>query len=1271
MNRTIQVSDLPTGISKRTLEDKLMIHFLRSKNGGGEIIDIVFPSESATSALIVFEEAEVAQRVLNVGNHVLGIAGKHYKLKVESACSEIKVDQIICHISMTIDYGKLLGGKRLMKYLQKKYSNVQFIFDQKADKCNVAGNFSQIQELSGEIHHLLSLKPNQTNSGFHEAEQLQYDHSENSAMGHSDSIRKLARKLSIDSSVQEEFLELQSKNGVQGSDNDNVKRDVNFQQGREQHTGNIEDYILMMDSDIYKYIQKFYKDSYENILCQYHVKVLDVTSEDITTLILQSTPDCSDSKLSVLQAHQDLSKLYQSFEFRLRKEQIYKNDITSNVSLLQTICASLQVQFPKINLSENENYLYLIGTSDDCSLAKKYLQDCKEEFSAKSQNSKHPASRRDSESDQASVSSIPPSLQEFDGNDVFVQAGIRKADVRKDHKLAPTFSGIRENIGPLKTGSRLIEDDLTLEPEQTCSADNLLTSHSIETSQHDNKHHSTSETWQKLKRRISDNQMFTSADQTLTSPTGEFIEHKRTGEDSVTKVVKDLSVLSVQSKDLKSPDKAGDNYLSKGHESFSIVGTNKGDKFFQYSKSNKTCGPIKPYHFETSAGTLFHQGDLLGNMQTIHSLTSKGSDVHSSKPLLRRTSSSSELVKLRHSRDMSNNFQGIVKSKPNEQEHITEEISMESGVWSYLKDIHASFIRSISSKTDVVINEQTQVDITTVHITGVKKANIIAVKQEILSLYTSVMKNLIQQFLSYADLGIEQSNQKAVDQWHSSLKNNFAKVKFIRGQTGFKIIAPYEQCMKVIETFKLKLKDPFSSTDVSFAASNPYSLIDTETFKDTEGKVPSKFTEHALLLGQSHHGRRTPVHHMDETSLKKGEKPKEEYSSLESDRELIETLGHRKVAGNPRKNYNSQPGVEEEEERLTKHSFEHNGTGSNSRQEHNPIPDQKKSPKPFEEYSSFSFLHDVGDSKSQKVSKQIGEGEGIKTKKMLPDKFQITANKLVKESHWHNRDGLHCNRLESGTQSLPVFSYSSTSVLQQNRNGSNTCEAATDSGVRMQDASTQQQDNNSMTTSQERKMLRNSQQIQLRSPAIGLDAQELNKSATSCTACKKTGCYVRLACNHGLCKECNRISESSSPVCHQTVPSIKNENQCLGTMELAHLNISLPGFIRDLTLKITYDIPNGIQRECDPNPGQPFEGGSFQAFLPDNAKGRRILKLLKDAFARGLTFKIVSVPSGLARVTWNDIPHKTKTTGGVSQQGYPDFNYFKNILAALESHGIQ
>lgn len=53
--RTIRVSGLPTDIEHKRLKDKLFIHFLRERNGGGEIDSIVI--DRVGSALITFEDS--------------------------------------------------------------------------------------------------------------------------------------------------------------------------------------------------------------------------------------------------------------------------------------------------------------------------------------------------------------------------------------------------------------------------------------------------------------------------------------------------------------------------------------------------------------------------------------------------------------------------------------------------------------------------------------------------------------------------------------------------------------------------------------------------------------------------------------------------------------------------------------------------------------------------------------------------------------------------------------------------------------------------------------------------------------------------------------------------------------------------------------------------------------------------------------------------------------------------------------------------------------
>ncbi|MBN3309596.1 DTX1 ligase, partial [Amia calva] len=101
-------------------------------------------------------------------------------------------------------------------------------------------------------------------------------------------------------------------------------------------------------------------------------------------------------------------------------------------------------------------------------------------------------------------------------------------------------------------------------------------------------------------------------------------------------------------------------------------------------------------------------------------------------------------------------------------------------------------------------------------------------------------------------------------------------------------------------------------------------------------------------------------------------------------------------------------------------------------------------------------------------------------------------------------------------------------------------------------------------------------------------------------------------------------------------------------MTFTELSTSLSGYPKDMTMKITYRIPDGIQGEVHPHPGLPFKGGIFHAYLPLNAKANKLLPLLKKAFNQGQTFTI-KTGEAVDKVVWGKmIPHKTKLEGGKS-----------------------
>ncbi|NXH23546.1 DTX3L ligase, partial [Bucco capensis] len=99
-------------------------------------------------------------------------------------------------------------------------------------------------------------------------------------------------------------------------------------------------------------------------------------------------------------------------------------------------------------------------------------------------------------------------------------------------------------------------------------------------------------------------------------------------------------------------------------------------------------------------------------------------------------------------------------------------------------------------------------------------------------------------------------------------------------------------------------------------------------------------------------------------------------------------------------------------------------------------------------------------------------------------------------------------------------------------------------------------------------------------------------------------------------------------------------------------------------LRMLFKMPSSCLKAGDPHPGQPYKGGKFYAFLPDNRDGQKTVMLLKKAFEHGLTFQIKSC-NGEERVTWGLIPHKTSWDGGKARNGYPDRQYLGELCQVL------
>ncbi|XP_017344568.1 uncharacterized protein si:busm1-163l24.3 isoform X2 [Ictalurus punctatus] len=207
----------------------------------------------------------------------------------------------------------------------------------------------------------------------------------------------------------------------------------------------------------------------------------------------------------------------------------------------------------------------------------------------------------------------------------------------------------------------------------------------------------------------------------------------------------------------------------------------------------------------------------------------------------------------------------------------------------------------------------------------------------------------------------------------------------------------------------------------------------------------------------------------------------------------------------------------------------------------------------------------------------------------------------------------------------------------------------------------------------------------------------ISKQLESCVCGEngtETSCGIFLCSNcrqlHTQCMVCSKVNAANKPSKEMQVHPLKDEQNTKelkgieagtrqkqeqgiqGTMRCMELSVSLPGYEQFRTAKITYSIPDGIQGEEHPNPGLPFQGGLFEAYLPLSLKGQGLLQCLEKAFKQGFTFTVCPSNNTVrAQITWSRIPHKTKITGGKSGNGFPDSTYLKDLSEALRTCGIE
>ncbi|NXG66666.1 RBM43 protein, partial [Hemiprocne comata] len=90
--RRVVITGVPDGLlPDDVMTDILIIHFQMSKNNGGDVEEVTYPTKKKGVAYVTFEDQEVVERVLRKDEHRLEDKrlSRYYPLKVTRYCENV------------------------------------------------------------------------------------------------------------------------------------------------------------------------------------------------------------------------------------------------------------------------------------------------------------------------------------------------------------------------------------------------------------------------------------------------------------------------------------------------------------------------------------------------------------------------------------------------------------------------------------------------------------------------------------------------------------------------------------------------------------------------------------------------------------------------------------------------------------------------------------------------------------------------------------------------------------------------------------------------------------------------------------------------------------------------------------------------------------------------------------------------------------------------------------------------------------------------------
>ncbi|KAM3598433.1 uncharacterized protein V6R79_017995 [Siganus canaliculatus] len=371
--RTVRVSGLPTDTEDNRLKDKLFIHFLRAKNGGGEIESVTIVRETPVSALITFEDSRVAQSVVQRSRHILQVDDDKYEVSVTEHHERIEPDKVILSLSAKVNHSKLPGGVAALTSLQKNHPDIQINYDAAVELYTIDGSYSKVQAA---LAQLLEGPQSEESKDSNQAATRSHPQEVEDQSGKSNKQRERREKVPNG----RPSAEYSSSPGRDMTPGGNSWEDTGQTEGAalqlpEHPATPEEDFLLIVDADMFRYLQKHCRKEYQQILRRYGIDVVDMTTQGLTSLFLQAAPKVEENgheQESLESARKALSAFFQENETKIRRAQLPKS-ILSTKGGIQKAKEDLSIRLPKLLLNEDKQNIYIIGSSSDVSDAKQFL----------------------------------------------------------------------------------------------------------------------------------------------------------------------------------------------------------------------------------------------------------------------------------------------------------------------------------------------------------------------------------------------------------------------------------------------------------------------------------------------------------------------------------------------------------------------------------------------------------------------------------------------------------------------------------------------------------------------------------------------------------------------------------------------------------------------------------------------------------------------------------------------------------------------------------